>query len=166
MMTKSGRSLSEPDLERLAEAAEVGFDLAGWNPHLAANEEAAVGEENDSEDELEAGRRQVSLRDLARALDQQDNNCGRLDCGVHIDEALAHRDAYERLADQIFWRLPVHSPGLTKSFDRVELAHALVFVDNPDPDQLSGIDEALRETDGYTRLAALVFAHLPGRGSR
>lgn len=32
MRTKSGRTLSEADIERLAEEAERGFDLATWKP--------------------------------------------------------------------------------------------------------------------------------------
>ena len=32
MKTKSGRTLTEEDLERLADDAEHGFDLAAWKP--------------------------------------------------------------------------------------------------------------------------------------
>jgi hypothetical protein len=32
VITKSGRTLSEADLDRLAEEAEAGFDLSAWKP--------------------------------------------------------------------------------------------------------------------------------------
>jgi hypothetical protein len=143
MKTDTGRILSAAEIEDLVDPKAESVD-----------EEDAV----DQPDEM---WRLVSVVDLARALDFEDNSCGRLDCGVHLDEALAHEDGYARLGASLFWRLPFESAGITKPCVRAELTHALDFVDNSAADGSSGISAALSHPDAYARLAALLFAHLP-----
>ena len=43
---------------------------------------------------------------LAAALDKVDNACGQPDCLMHIDEALAHEDGYQRIAHNLLAALP------------------------------------------------------------
>jgi len=49
---------------------------------------------------------------LAGAIRDFDNACGDPDCGVHIDEALAQEDGYERIAAGL-WARGVRVPDLT-----------------------------------------------------
>ena len=104
---------------------------------------------------LDETTRRVSAADLARAFDFADNNCGRVDCMTHIDEALAQGGpAY--LAGAVFWRLPYESRGDARAVTEESLAAVL----EARADR-SGINEALHHEDGYDRLGAEVFALLP-----
>lgn len=44
MRTKSGRLLTESDIEQLADKAERGFDLSGWHPRRGRPSLSAPGE--------------------------------------------------------------------------------------------------------------------------
>ena len=64
---------------------------------------------------------------LAAALDKVDNACGQPDCLMHIDEALAHEDGYQRIAHNLLAALPDD----THLFTVDSLAAAVFAADDP-----------------------------------